>query len=109
MFMNNGCCVICGHSIVMGLGSFRDLPVWPLINFRKEEALFISWCQVYTLNWGFPDAVSSLLSQGILKAKNTKLYSVYEQSKLLFTEAEIALLLKLYKTRQLQKLTLSSP
>ena len=38
MFTYNGCCVVSGHSIVMCLGSFKDSPVWPFIDFNKEEA-----------------------------------------------------------------------
>lgn len=34
---------------VMGLGSFRDWPVWPLINFNKKDAFFFKYLhQVYT-------------------------------------------------------------
>lgn len=58
----------------------------------------------------------SHFSQGFTKARNTKLHSVYvqaeghsEQSKFLFLEGEPAVWLQLYKTRQLQKLTVSRP
>lgn len=78
MFTRNDCCVVSGHSIVMSLGSFKDSPVWPLINFNKEEVFLLYWLLVYT---GTGDSWTQhpAWPQGLLKAKNTELHTDYQQ------------------------------
>lgn len=64
MFTYNGCCVVSGHSIVMCLGSFKDSPVWPFIDFNKEEAFIYILTPGLHRDLGFLDAASSLTSGG---------------------------------------------
>lgn len=68
MFTRNDCCVVSGHSIVMSLGSFKDSPVWPLINFNKEEVFTPILAPGLHKDWGFLDTAPGLTS-GIFKSK----------------------------------------
>lgn len=57
---------------ITGLRWLRDPPVWPLINYNKEEvSVQVRVPSLHTKDSGFLNTAPSHLSQGFIKAKNT--------------------------------------